>query len=335
MNPEKCSLTVTRLARLARLIAAEALDANVAGITYDPAFDRPARLRTYGADRGMSFSPRCSLLRTLGPFDPFGTRSTSASVSARSPSTATGSISSCSTPRSASRSGSSAACGTRRRCSTRSSPSWRADSGARPARAPDRPGTSPGACRGAGSVTAGQGGLCPHRRRALASATAIAPSREDPAAARVGQAVDCHVAWGLRRPRGPEPRGTGCGVGVHQPWTCGSSLSGPSRPFCIVPRSLKGGPRRPQAAGRGAERPLRTAGARARERRGVLGSLNRTTRRLSGSGAGCGGVRSSPHCRYAVRARGRGQAAPPGASGARCTHPSPPVPTRGPGRPVI
>jgi cytochrome oxidase Cu insertion factor (SCO1/SenC/PrrC family) len=71
-NPGKCSLTVTRLARLARSCAAEGLEANVAGITYDPAFDRPARLQTYGADRGMTFSARCRLLRTLGPFDPVG-----------------------------------------------------------------------------------------------------------------------------------------------------------------------------------------------------------------------------------------------------------------------
>jgi len=70
MNPQKCSLTVTRLARLAGLVETEGVDANVSGITYDPAFDRPSRLRTYGADRGMIFAPRCSLLRTLGPFDP-------------------------------------------------------------------------------------------------------------------------------------------------------------------------------------------------------------------------------------------------------------------------
>jgi cytochrome oxidase Cu insertion factor (SCO1/SenC/PrrC family) len=69
-NPAKCSLTVTRLARLARSCAAERLEANVAGITYDPAFDRPARLRTYGADRGMAFSAHCRLLRTVGAFDP-------------------------------------------------------------------------------------------------------------------------------------------------------------------------------------------------------------------------------------------------------------------------
>jgi hypothetical protein len=69
-NPGKCSLTVTRLARLARSCAAERIEANVAGITYDPAFDRPARLRIYGADRAMAFSAHCRLLRTLGPFDP-------------------------------------------------------------------------------------------------------------------------------------------------------------------------------------------------------------------------------------------------------------------------
>ena len=69
-NPEKCSLTVTRLGRLARCLVTEELNANAAGITYDPGFDRPARLKTYGADRGMVFSPRCSLLRTVGPFDP-------------------------------------------------------------------------------------------------------------------------------------------------------------------------------------------------------------------------------------------------------------------------
>ncbi len=69
MNPDKCSLTVTKLARLAHHVAAEALDANVVGISYDPGFDRPARLQTYGRDRGMPFSPRSSLLRTVGPFD--------------------------------------------------------------------------------------------------------------------------------------------------------------------------------------------------------------------------------------------------------------------------
>jgi len=70
MNPEKCSLTVTRLARLASRLVEDGLDANVTGISYDPRFDRPGRLRRYGADRGMVFSSRCSLLRTVGPFGP-------------------------------------------------------------------------------------------------------------------------------------------------------------------------------------------------------------------------------------------------------------------------
>jgi protein SCO1/2 len=70
MNPEKCSATITRLARLVRRLEEDGSDANVAGITYDPGFDRPARLRTYGSDRGMVFSHRCRLLRTVGPFEP-------------------------------------------------------------------------------------------------------------------------------------------------------------------------------------------------------------------------------------------------------------------------
>lgn len=70
-NPERCSLTVTRLAGLDRRLRAANIDANVAGISYDPQYDRPARLRTYGNDRGMAFSSRCSLLRTVDRFDPF------------------------------------------------------------------------------------------------------------------------------------------------------------------------------------------------------------------------------------------------------------------------
>ena len=42
MNPLKCSATVTGLGRIARRVAEDALDANVAGISYDPGFDRPA-----------------------------------------------------------------------------------------------------------------------------------------------------------------------------------------------------------------------------------------------------------------------------------------------------
>jgi cytochrome oxidase Cu insertion factor (SCO1/SenC/PrrC family) len=70
MNPDKCSRTVTRLAGLAQLAENARLAVNVAGISYDPRFDHPERLKRYGVDRGMRFSSHCSLLRTVGPFDP-------------------------------------------------------------------------------------------------------------------------------------------------------------------------------------------------------------------------------------------------------------------------
>jgi len=73
MNPNKCSLTITKLARLQKRIDEDGLQGhyNVAAVTYDPAFDLPSRLRSYGADRGMSFDERNRLLRTTGPFEPF------------------------------------------------------------------------------------------------------------------------------------------------------------------------------------------------------------------------------------------------------------------------
>jgi protein SCO1/2 len=72
MNPNKCSLTITRLASLQKMIGddGQADHFNVAAITYDPAFDIASRLRSYGAARGMSFDPRNRLLRTTGSFEP-------------------------------------------------------------------------------------------------------------------------------------------------------------------------------------------------------------------------------------------------------------------------
>ncbi len=72
MNPEKCSLTVTRLGRLARLAEASqwSRPPMILGLTYDPAFDRSERLRSYGAERDVPFSRTCRLLRTAGPFEP-------------------------------------------------------------------------------------------------------------------------------------------------------------------------------------------------------------------------------------------------------------------------
>jgi len=65
-NPMKCSLTVTKLARVQHLLDAQGFAdrINTAAITYDPAFDRPARLRVYGQDRGVRMDARHRMLRT-------------------------------------------------------------------------------------------------------------------------------------------------------------------------------------------------------------------------------------------------------------------------------
>ena len=70
MNPDKCSRTISQLARVYDLIKQRSADgtAMVAGITYDPEYDLPERLRRYGADRGLSFGERCQLLRSTGSF---------------------------------------------------------------------------------------------------------------------------------------------------------------------------------------------------------------------------------------------------------------------------
>lgn len=72
MNPNKCSLTITRLSRLQKLIGTAGMRKkfNVAAISYDPVFDAPDRLRAYGSARGMTFDIRNRLLRTTGAFEP-------------------------------------------------------------------------------------------------------------------------------------------------------------------------------------------------------------------------------------------------------------------------
>jgi protein SCO1/2 len=71
-NPEKCSLTIANLAKLQRLIHGRPplQDVRLAAVTYDPAFDTPARLAAYGRDRGIAFDERTKLLRTVGPLSP-------------------------------------------------------------------------------------------------------------------------------------------------------------------------------------------------------------------------------------------------------------------------
>lgn len=70
-NVRKCSLTVTRLASLQRELAARGLDGQVrvSAITYDPHFDRPARMRTYGRERGVVFGDDVRFFRVNDGFD--------------------------------------------------------------------------------------------------------------------------------------------------------------------------------------------------------------------------------------------------------------------------
>jgi protein SCO1/2 len=64
-NPLKCSLTVTKLARMQKLLQAQGLAGRIrtAAITYDPAFDRPERLRVYGKDRDVQLGEHHRMLR--------------------------------------------------------------------------------------------------------------------------------------------------------------------------------------------------------------------------------------------------------------------------------
>lgn len=70
-NPNKCSLTITKLGRLQQALEDEGLQHRVAtlGITYDTDYDVPARLREYGKSRGLSFSASHRLARAKVGFD--------------------------------------------------------------------------------------------------------------------------------------------------------------------------------------------------------------------------------------------------------------------------
>jgi protein SCO1 len=69
-NPQRCSLTITKLARVQEILEREGLASRIrtGGITYDPAFDGPTRLRNFGEGRGMRFGERSRLLRTSKGF---------------------------------------------------------------------------------------------------------------------------------------------------------------------------------------------------------------------------------------------------------------------------
>jgi protein SCO1 len=71
-NPLKCSLTVTKLARVRQRLEAHGLADRIhtAAISYDPVFDSPPRLRGYGTNRGMRLGPSHRLLRAPAGIEP-------------------------------------------------------------------------------------------------------------------------------------------------------------------------------------------------------------------------------------------------------------------------
>jgi cytochrome oxidase Cu insertion factor (SCO1/SenC/PrrC family) len=69
-NPNKCSLTITKLADLQQRLAELAvLDRQLAAISYDPGYDRPARLAAYGRARGLRFDDTTRMFRAVEGHD--------------------------------------------------------------------------------------------------------------------------------------------------------------------------------------------------------------------------------------------------------------------------
>jgi protein SCO1 len=66
-NPQKCSLTITKLARLQNLLLERGLAEQIrtAAITYDPGFDIPERLRGYAKNRGVLMNANHRMLRAV------------------------------------------------------------------------------------------------------------------------------------------------------------------------------------------------------------------------------------------------------------------------------
>ena len=71
LNPEKCSRTLSGLGEVQRLAAKDGLPNtfNIIAMSYDPAWDNPKRLKTYGDDRGFAFGQNNYLIRSLEKWD--------------------------------------------------------------------------------------------------------------------------------------------------------------------------------------------------------------------------------------------------------------------------
>lgn len=66
-NPNKCSRTVSRLAALQERVAGLGLEhVRIAALTYDPAYDTPALMKTYGVHRRFHFAANSRFLRVEG-----------------------------------------------------------------------------------------------------------------------------------------------------------------------------------------------------------------------------------------------------------------------------
>ena len=64
-NPNKCSLTITKLADLQARMRERGLPAQLAAISYDPGFDLPPRLAAYGRARGLQFGHSVRMFRAV------------------------------------------------------------------------------------------------------------------------------------------------------------------------------------------------------------------------------------------------------------------------------
>lgn len=70
-NPLKCSLTISKLARVQQRLRERGLADQVqtVAITYDPDFDLPSRLNVYALNRGVQLDSNHRMLRTTSGFD--------------------------------------------------------------------------------------------------------------------------------------------------------------------------------------------------------------------------------------------------------------------------
>ncbi len=70
-NPNKCSLTITKLAQLQKQLQEKKLDSQVkiAAVTYDRFYDEPFRIRNYCENRQMKFNEDCRSFRVVNGFD--------------------------------------------------------------------------------------------------------------------------------------------------------------------------------------------------------------------------------------------------------------------------